>query len=188
MPIASFANKIFEVNYKKINTFDGLQYGGTLETEKQDNAGKKPSTYVKGPGLDTLTFKINIDSQFGLNPIKEIESWKIIKDRAIAHPFLIKGKPFGAPKWLLVDMQANETILDNKGNMLSALITLRFDEYVSAGKTPEKNSASSSGVKSKSTPSTESVYNALSPSKTELKRPEPTEKQLRMSYLYDGGV
>lgn len=134
MPIAVFGRKAFEVSSKKTYTFDGLQYGSSLSTESQDAAGKKPSTYTKGPELNTLSFKVMLDVMQGVNPRQELDDWEKIKDAAVAYPFILKNKPLGSSKWLLESVQLSNTIIDNLGNILAGEINLQFKEYVRAGK------------------------------------------------------
>jgi len=168
--IAVFGAKVFQVTSSKIHTFDELQYGSTLETEKQDAAGKKPSTYNKGPGLNSLSAKINLDVALGLNPRRELEEWEAIKDDAVAYPFILGGRPLGNHKWLLVDVQTDKLRIDNLGNILSGTLSLKFDEFVRPGSAGAKKSGSkrTPGVSSQETAKNISL---LSPSeKGRLKR------------------
>ncbi len=70
MYIATWGNKGFTVSLEKIISFDDLEMTSSINTEKLDNEGKKPSTYKKGINLDTLTLKVTIDSNFGTTPDK----------------------------------------------------------------------------------------------------------------------
>jgi len=145
MPIAVFGTKVFEITDSKIYTMDALQYSTTLETEKQDAEGKKPSTYNKGPGLNTLSFTLKLDVTHGVNPRSEMESWEQIKDAAVAYPFILGKSPLGWNKWLLTDIQALNSVIDNLGNILKVELQLKFDEYVRPG------SAAASKASSKGT-------------------------------------
>lgn len=166
MPIASFANKVFEVSSDKIHTFDDLQFGTGLETEKQDNPGAKPKTYIKGPGLNTLSIKIKASVDMGLDPRAEIGSWMMLKDTKKPYPFIIGGKPFGSARWLLTDVQVADTKIDNEGKFLEASLSLSFEEYVYAGKAKEtKKSAGKKTSQNKTV-----LFPGLNPSqKKELK-------------------
>ena len=152
MPIAVFGNKVFEITDSKIYTIDGLQYSTTLETEKQDAEGKKPSTYNKGPGLNGLNFTLKLDVTQGVNPRREMEAWEQIKDAGIAYPFILGRSPLGWNKWLLVDIQASNSVIDNLGNMLKVDLQFKFDEYVRAGSAASSKASGSSGLKTISVP------------------------------------
>ncbi|MFO7153932.1 MAG: phage tail protein [Caldicoprobacter oshimai] len=148
MPIAVFGPKAFEVTQDKIYTFDGLQYTSSLNTEKQDAAGKKPSTYNKGPALDTFSITIMLDAALGVNPRREIEEWIAIKDAGVAYPFVLGNRPWGSNKWLLVEVQVIAQVIDNAGNILKAEISLKFDEYVRPGSAAAKSTSGGSSKKS----------------------------------------
>ncbi|EGW39157.1 phage tail protein [Desulfosporosinus sp. OT] len=134
MPIAVFGSKVFEITDSKLYTLGDMQYGTTLDTEKQDAQGKKPSTYNKGPALNTLGITLKLNVSFGVNPRREMEEWERIKDTGVAYPFILGRSPLGlGNKWLLVDLQASNLVIDNGGNVLAADLQLKFDEYVRPG-------------------------------------------------------
>lgn len=150
MAIAVFGTKIFEITDSKLYTFSGFQYGASLDTEKQDADGKKPSTYNKGPTLSNFGFSIKLSADNGVNPRTEFENWESIMAAGVAYPFVLGKRPIGVNKWLLVDVQASEEVIDAFGNMLSLKIDLKFDEYVRPGTASESSSGlknSSPGVK-----------------------------------------
>ncbi len=166
MSIAVFGSKVFEVS-SKIYTINELQYGSTLDTEKQESIGKKPSTYNKGPGLNSLAFKISLKSSLGVDSRTEIEEWEAIKDGGVAYPFILGNRPLGKNKWLLIDVQATDLVIDGNGNMLAAEINLKFDEYVRPGSVEQSASNKAPGVKK----STIDINNLVSnDEKAELKR------------------
>lgn len=170
MPIAVFASKVFDVSSDRIYTFGEFKYTGTLETEKQDADRTKPSTYNKGPGLSSITIKLPLDAAHGVNPRRELDEWEAIKDKGVAYPFILGQRPMGQNKYLLVSVQADEAIIDNKGNILLAELTLKFDEYVRAGKKPAATGASAPGL---TQAQIEALLNPNAADKAALKRGSP---------------
>lgn len=157
MPIAVFGSKIFQITADKIYTFSDFQYNSTLQTEKQDADGKKPSTYNKGPGLDSLGLKIRLSVDLGLNPRVEMGEWLAIKDDSIAYPFILGGVPFRPNKWLLVDVQASDEVFDNQGGMLAVILVLKFDEYVRPGSASESSKKKGSSATAKTSAGIQAV-------------------------------
>ncbi|RCX20874.1 GpU protein [Anaerobacterium chartisolvens] len=147
MPIAVFANKSFQVSNRKLYTFNEFTTGGALQTEKQDVAGKKPSTYIKGSDLDTMSFNVPLDNSFGMDVREEYESWKTIKDARKAYTFILGNKPFGTNKWLLTSVALSDTTIDKKGNIIKGKLQLQFDEYVRAGSASASKSSSKKSAK-----------------------------------------
>jgi len=138
MAIASFANKVFTVDASKIYTFDKFQYSSSLQVEKQDAAGKKPSSYIKGPDLDTISITIPLSVEMGVNPRNEWGSWKALLQQGIPYPFILGGIPLNNAKWLLVEVTPSKAIMDNEGKILSLELYLEFQEYVRPGSAKEK--------------------------------------------------
>lgn len=161
MAIAAFANKVFEVNTNKVYTFDGIQYSSSLQTEKQDSDGSKPSTYIKGPDLDTLEFKLTLDIIQGVNPRSEWEEWQSIMSSQKACQFILGSKPVGKYSWLLTGVTPGNLKLDNVGNILSMELDLKFDEYVRAGSASSNKNTSTSSAPGISEPSNVNVVDQL---------------------------
>jgi hypothetical protein len=133
MEIATFANKYFEVSGDKICTFQDFQYSSSLQTEKQDASGSKPSTYNKGPDLDNMSFKVHLDVAYGVNPRNEWEEWRDLLNSGDAYPFIMGGRPLGDNRFQLVGVTKSNVNTDNCGNYVSLDLELKFDEYVREG-------------------------------------------------------
>jgi hypothetical protein len=133
MPIAIFGAKSFSVSSNKIYTFDGFKLSGDIQTESQDLDGKKPSTYIKGPGLENISFTILLDSRFGINVRQEIDEWRAIRDAAVQQNFILGGKPVSQNKWLLKNVSVDAKNIDANGNITKAALELSFEEFVRLG-------------------------------------------------------
>ncbi|PNT91295.1 phage tail protein [Clostridium thermosuccinogenes] len=145
--IATFAGKVFQVDSKKIYTFSDFSYTSTLQTEKQDADGSKPSTYIKGPDLDKLSIKIKLDASWGVNPRNEWGAWKRILEERKAYKFILGGVPINNTNWLLTSVSPSNVVINGSGMILSLELELQFEEYIRPG---SKKESSSSSVKSTS--------------------------------------
>lgn len=132
--IASYGPKTFTVSNKKIDTFQDFQSSSAFDTENQELLGKKPSTVGKGSGLDSMSFVIVLMATLGVNPRKELEQWQELLSAGVAYPFILGKKPFGKNKWLLKGADASDYMIDSEGLILSLKLSLKFEEYVRAGK------------------------------------------------------
>ncbi|TZE82006.1 phage tail protein [Calorimonas adulescens] len=175
MPIAVFANKVFQVDSQKIYTFNDFTMSSSLETEKQDAANKKPSTYIKGPDLYTMSISIPLDVSMGVNVRNEYGAWKALVEAGKPYPFILGGKPLGSNKWLLKSASLNNTVIDSNGNILSGTIQLEFEEYVRPGSAQTSKSAKkTSYTPGISLPKVSSDMNLLGSSdKADMKRSNP---------------
>ncbi len=150
MILAVFGSRVFEIRPGKILTFDGLQYGSSLATEKQDADGKKPSTYIKGPGLDSLALSVPVKLQAGPDPMAELEGWRSVMHAALPEYLVIGGRPFGQNRWLMIDVQMADTEYDGSAKLTACTLNLKFEEYVRPGSAPAVSSSAAKGIKSKS--------------------------------------
>lgn len=136
MTIAVFAGKTFKVSTENIYTFDNLDINAELKTEEIEVQGKKPSTHVKGLGLDGISLQINLDARF-VDIWQEYESWMAIMAQAKPYPFIIGAKPVGVNKWLLKSVSMPVKQVNNRGIMLKASLNIILEEYVRPG-APQK--------------------------------------------------
>jgi hypothetical protein len=184
MPIASFRGKVFQVSSNRKYTFSGLEWNSSLETEAQEKLKDKPSTYIKGESLNTMTFEIPLRADFGIDVRLEIESWEAIKSSTKPDIFILGTKPLGKNKWLLKSVAVSNVEIDNTGRILRAMLKLDFEEYIRAGKAQSNNSslanASSSGL---NLPPSNYIYDP--PNKAEEKRNNPNVMMARRNERED---
>lgn len=132
MPIASFSNKIFEVNKTKMKTFNNFGWSIGLETEEQEKEGNKSSTYVKGFKLETINIDVILDKRF-CNVESEINDWKDICNKRVAYYFILGKVPVIPNKCLLLAVEVKDTIITSVGKFEKATLGLKFQEYVREG-------------------------------------------------------
>lgn len=181
MPIASFKGKVFEVSASRVNTFDGLTWGGSLDTESQEKLGNKPSTYIRGSTLDSLSFEIPLRADLGHNVRSEIEAWESIRDSKSPDVFILGSKPVGKNKWLLKTVTATDNQIDNAGQLLKATVKLEFEEYVRSGKNQDKQKGTAGTVSVGLVPA--EIYSP--PTKTEEVRTNPNYNNSVMRGLFE---
>ncbi|MCR4442138.1 MAG: phage tail protein [Peptococcaceae bacterium] len=157
--IAIFRNKIFQVDVSKIYTFNDFSHSALLQTDAQEVDGKKPSTYIKGQGLDTMSFSLSLEERNGINPRQEWENWQQILAQGVPDIFVLGGKPIGENKWLLKTITPSNVRIDNSGHIQGLTLALEFEEYVRPGK---KEAGGSSGSKSPGIKSKVNVQDEIS--------------------------
>lgn len=141
--LAAFGTKIFQVSKKKICTFQDYSRSSTLAEEDVEVLGKKPSTHIKGPGLDSVTFIIALNANLGVNVESEISSWISLKDSKKPQLLTLGNSPVSTNKFLITQIQESEVVINGKGKKIKAKLTLTLKEYVRPGTPPKKEKASS---------------------------------------------
>lgn len=146
MGIGAFGNKAFEVNMKRIYTFDELNASESLSIEQQETEGGKPATYIKGKGAMSISFNIML-----INGYCDVESeinWWFSKMRSETPEYLTLGnKTFGTNKMLLNSVSVNAVTISPTGVYLKAMLGLSFSEWTKVGyKKEDSSSGSGSGA------------------------------------------
>lgn len=166
--IGSFASKVFKISSNYLYTFDEFGISGELKIDEQEVDGSKPSTYIKGSGLDKVSLNILLIKQNYINVRKEIEDWFKIRDAKIPNHLIIGNKNMSTYKFLLTNVDVSDTKIGPDGEFIKAKVQLQFSEYVRAGK-KEDNSTSSSSNTSKSNSSKSNAGTSKTSKKTKKK-------------------
>lgn len=133
--IGSYAGKTFKVSNKGIYTLkDGIKMKASIATESQEKENDKPSTYIKGFNLETLSFSITVFKQKNIDPLGEFNSWKKILYSKKPYPFILGGKKLGSNNFLMKDVSMEETKIVGNGEIVKMVIGIELEEYVRAGK------------------------------------------------------
>ncbi|WP_163150949.1 phage tail protein [Anoxybacillus sp. MB8] len=131
--IGAFGDVVFEVTDKKIQTFYDFKRAGEARWHDHDIIGGKPKSEFNGPGLDEITFVVLLKAEFGINPTKQLEKLRNMRDQGKAAPFILGGKPISKHYFSIQKMSEEYKIVDNRGNIIVAEVELELKEYVRSG-------------------------------------------------------
>lgn len=145
---AKWYTKKFECSSKIINLIDGLSTSFDInEVTKTDKNGKSKTT-KKGLKAQSVSFSITPTYAAGINPRNEFESYKKLIGKTAR--LYIGGKTFG-PYLMLTSASLSDVTLTNGGGILSAKISLTFEQSTKAKATADakKITASKDSKKAK---------------------------------------
>lgn len=125
MKIGTFGSKVFTVSDKKINTFGTISRSSSYSVDEQENGKNKPKSKNKAPGLDTLSFEIELRSE-SVNVRQEIEDW--ISLMGESHYFIIGKENYGSNKWKLVGVDVSNQAFMFNGICKNATLSLSLKE------------------------------------------------------------
>lgn len=174
--IASYAHKQFNVSDRQIKTFQGFSFDAKLITEKQDSIGSKPLTTIKGEDLSSFKLSVPLSVDFRLSPLVEFEDWHSILSKATPYILILGTKQFGKNKYLLNSLSMTDTLLSEKGVLLSCTLELSFEEFIAQATakstgTKAASNTTSPGIKSMATDKYNIAPQAYTAAeKSELKR------------------
>lgn len=128
--IGFFGDIVFETSDSRILTFNDFTRDSSSRWSTHDTIGRKPSSEFLGPGLDTISFTINLNGAFGVKPLEEMNRW-LIKERAGEVAVLVVGEHyFGYNKWRIVSVSQAYNQFLNKGELLSGSVDIELEEYI----------------------------------------------------------
>lgn len=132
MALGGFAEKLFEVSSNKIYTFDDFSKSFTLNVESQEVDGDKPSSYIKGKGLQNPSITIKLRQSKSIDVNTEVEDWGKICESGTPYMLFLGDNPVAANKFLLKNVDVSDTNYFG-GKLIKATLKLDFEEYVRAG-------------------------------------------------------
>lgn len=127
--IGSFGEIVFEVSEKKTQTFSNLKRSGSARWTEHEVNQKKPISEFNGAGLEEISFDILLKAELGVNPSKQLEKLRKMRDTGQVAYFIIGGKPISQNYWSIQQISESYDVIDNKGNILSAEVNISLKEY-----------------------------------------------------------
>lgn len=128
--IGSIGDIVFELTPKAWKTFDELKRSTSGRWEKNNIHLQAPRAHYVGSELDTVSLRIRLKTEFGVNPRAEIARLQDYSRSGKVMPFIIGGKAEGRNKWYIANVDGDYENIDNKGVVHSIDVTLQLGEYV----------------------------------------------------------
>lgn len=128
--IGSFGSLIFEVTHEKVRTFDELTRSATARWSKHERFGQKPRSEFLGPDLDSISFKMRFDAQYGVNPKSEMDKLLDLCRSGKADTLIIGGTPIGRDQWVITSVKQSWTAVDNQGRVIVGTADVTMEEYM----------------------------------------------------------
>lgn len=128
--IGFFGDIIFETSDKRILTFQGFQRDSSARWNTHDVIGKKPTSEFIGPGLDTISFSIQLNANNGVKPRLEVEKWLEKERTGVAEILVIGNKGLGVDRWIVKSVSQMWNVVLNKGEVFSCSFDIELEEYV----------------------------------------------------------
>lgn len=128
--IGSFGDIIFSVSRETAKTFKDLSRSESGRYATHDIHLKKPKLEFLGPGLSSVSFKMEFDASRGVNPQKETDKLIRMQRNGEYGLFILGGKRMGMGHFVLKGVSVDFKRVDNRGNLLSASVDVTLEEYL----------------------------------------------------------
>lgn len=126
--IGALGDITFQVSRRAIKTFDNMKWdSGTSYSTHQIHLQPPKLEYV-GIEADTISFTMNFNIFYGINPVKEINALERARLQGKVMRLVIGNKIYGK-KWVITKTSKDLEKFDNKGNLLSTKINISLMAY-----------------------------------------------------------
>lgn len=125
MAIGSFGETVFTASGNLVRTFSDLRQRNAARYAEHEIIGQKPKLEFLGPGLEEITFKIQLLRSLGVDPDREIKALQEMRDSGVAGLLVFGETKIGI--FVLTEISAEEgpRSKDGAATWISADLTLR---------------------------------------------------------------
>lgn len=128
--IGTLGEVVFTVSYDLVRTFQDYKRNSSARLQTHEIIGKKPVTEFLGPGLDSISFAIDLSAFKGVNPKEEAEKLRKIMQNGEYVNLVIAGSPVSNNKWVIESINESVSARDGKGNIIRAKVDVTIHEYI----------------------------------------------------------
>lgn len=128
--IGNFGNLItFEVTSNKVLTPSEMKRTVSGRYKVHNIPNKKPKREFAGPDLDETSFTCVLSAERGVRPRRMLDNIEAAVSQGRAEYLVIGGKIVGKNKMCIESVSETWDEIWNKGELVSATISLTFGEY-----------------------------------------------------------
>lgn len=128
MAIGVFGGVVFETSSSKIETFNDLNLKSAGRWAKHEVIGSKAKNEYLSPDLLTISFKILLSAYLNVNVKGELSKIRDMVENGDVNPLIIGSQNLG--KFKINSATEAWKIVDNRGEVQSAEVSLDLEEYV----------------------------------------------------------
>jgi phage protein U len=128
--IGFYGDIIFETSDERILTFQGFKRNTASRWAKHDVIGKKPTSEFLGPDLDTISFTVDLNGNYGVKPRFEMERWLRKARAGTAEVLVVGNRGLGVDKWTVKSVSQMWDVVMGKGEVFSGKVDIELEEYV----------------------------------------------------------
>lgn len=121
---------VFEVNSKKVLTFNGMTQTVKGRWTTHDIIGNKPKSEFLGAGQRAISLNIYLSVNHGVKPRSIIEKIEKSVENGTPYLLVIGGKQVGDNQWVITDMSETWDDIIMDGKLVSANLLINLAEYV----------------------------------------------------------
>ena len=132
MYIGYMGSVVFVVSREYLLTPSDFQRSGEARWAEHDLILRKPVSQFKGPGLEKLSFRIQLRSDHGniiVSPMEKLETLRQMRDTGAVFPLVIGGKPVTQNYWRIDSLSEGNNYFNAMGKLIQTDVTVNLTEY-----------------------------------------------------------
>lgn len=131
MAIGSWGTElVFSVSDETVKTFASLKRTTSSSWATHSRIGKKDQVEFIRPGLQKITFNMELNAMLGVRPRAMLEYLERCVENGTVNTFVIGGMRVGSHRWRITGTSEEWDVLLNKGELVKALVSVTMEEYL----------------------------------------------------------
>lgn len=128
--IVGFLGEIpFIASRWKVRTFDEFGRSAEGRWQSHDVIGGKPLLEFVGAGLEDISFQMLLKTSLGINPERETEKLRRLRDAGEVVTLVVGNHPVGKGFWVITGISEKHEYFNRFGNPQSISLTVTLKEY-----------------------------------------------------------
>lgn len=129
MLVGFMADIPFIVSSRFIRTFDDYGRSSAGRWAQHDIIGGKPVLEFIGSDVEKISFSMQLRADQGINPAKELEKLRKLRDTGQYFPLVIGGKLITDNMWVIESLDESVSFWGKFGSIMSAKVSVTLKEY-----------------------------------------------------------
>ena len=121
---------IFSVSERKVQTFKDMTRTVGSQWATHSRIGRKDQVEYLRPALQKITFAMEFDAWYGVNPRKMLNKLASLAERGTVNTLVIGGKRVGSYRWRITDISEEWETIYNGGELARAKVNVTMQEYL----------------------------------------------------------
>lgn len=127
--IGTFGDIVFETSDRRVLNPTGIQRTAGSKWAVQELIKGKPRVQYLQPKLRTVSFNIKLSAQHGVRPRAMLDELIQMAEGNKSYRLVINGKPLSTLPFRLTDVSESWGHMYNRGELITAEVSLTLEEY-----------------------------------------------------------
>lgn len=121
---------VFSVSDRKVQTFKNMTRTVGSQWATHSRIGKKDQVEYLRPALQKITFTMELNSEYGVNPRAMLDKLAALAENGTVNTLVIGGKRVGRHRWRITDISEEWETIYNRGELARAKVSVTMQEYL----------------------------------------------------------